>query len=519
MLAGVCGIDFALLVVAADDGIMPQTLRASADTRSAPRAAAPRSSPRSIAEPARVDPVAAKRGGAARGNRTQEAPVLPSPPTGEGVSDLRNCSRAKRRARGAPEHRSSFRLAIDRAFTIAGSGTVVTGTVFQRRGQARRPAHDFANRSAVRVRGIQIQGKAARSATAGQRLRLNPPAPIWTVRRGDWVLAEAIHGPRSVSTRASPCSPEAQPLRHWTPVHLHLGTADVTARIAMQPWRPVAPGSARRQLVLDKPIGALHGDRFILRDQSATAHPRRRHGARSLAAGAGPPPAGTAYQRLYIDEEREPAAALSELISGDPGWVDLQRFAQMSNMTDEEASACWIAAGLKVASGPDRPFGFSVPVSCSSLSAPWKPWAPTTRRRRIVPASSPSGFGWPRQRAFRRRAVLPRGILAELLHDKAIKEADGPWLRLPGHSLRLTPADDLVANPAAAEGQSLPATARTRLRRDPLGARRGCAAIAAPPREDGRTGAGHAGSLLPAHDPGGGIADRIAAGSPARARR
>ncbi len=124
-------------------------------------------------------------------------------------------------------------------------------------------------------------------------------------------------------------------------------------------------GEATAQIVTDRPLGALHGDRFILRDQSAQ---RTIGGGRLLdpwppARGRRRPERLAALRAL---DKAAPAAALTELISGDPGWVELQRFAQMWNLTDEEASACWTAAGLKVAAGPDRPFGFSV-RRCSSL--------------------------------------------------------------------------------------------------------------------------------------------------------
>jgi selenocysteine-specific elongation factor len=135
----------------------------------------------------------------------------------------------------------------------------------------------------------------------------------------------------------------------------------------------------------------------------------------------------------------EPAAAMTELIAGEPGWVDLQSFAQMWNLTDEEASACWVAAGLKVATGPGRAFGLSA-RRCSSLCGA------VVETLGAYHKTTPDSAGLESERLrLATPARLPppvfSAILAELLHNKSV-EADGPWLRLPGHSLRLTPSDE-----------------------------------------------------------------------------
>jgi selenocysteine-specific elongation factor len=107
---------------------------------------------------------------------------------------------------------------------------------------------------------------------AGQRLALNVSGIEKSdARRGDWLVDEAIHAPTTrIDARMRVLASEPKSLAHWTPVHLHVGAEDVGARVVMLEGRSIEPGnSARVRLELDRPIGALHGDRFIVRDQSA----------------------------------------------------------------------------------------------------------------------------------------------------------------------------------------------------------------------------------------------------------
>ncbi|MBF3226080.1 selenocysteine-specific translation factor, partial [Pseudomonas aeruginosa] len=91
------------------------------------------------------------------------------------------------------------------------------------------------------------------------------------IQRGDWLLQAALHAPTTrvdIDFRLLP--DELRDFTHWTPVHLHLGTQDVTGRLALLEGEQLEPGHrAFAQLVLNAPIQALHGDRLVLRDQSA----------------------------------------------------------------------------------------------------------------------------------------------------------------------------------------------------------------------------------------------------------
>src|SRR5688572_29073566 len=172
MLAGVCGIDFALLVVAADDGIMPQTIEHLhiLDLLHVPRGAAVITKSDRV-DPERVREVEASVAALLETTQLAGSPVLPvSAVTGAGIDELRSLLLSE--ASGAAARFSEgqhFRYAIDRTFTISGSGTVVTGTVFNGSVRVGDKLVVSPAGTPVRVRGIQIHGKSAELAKAGER--------------------------------------------------------------------------------------------------------------------------------------------------------------------------------------------------------------------------------------------------------------------------------------------------------------------------------------------------------------
>jgi len=110
------------------------------------------------------------------------------------------------------------------------------------------------------------------SATAGQRCALHlAGVQLGEIQRGDWLLTPTLHAPsQRLDVNVQVLKGERHSLRHWTPIHVHLGTRDVTARVVLRRHSEIPPGECGdAQLIANSPMVALHGDRFILRDQSA----------------------------------------------------------------------------------------------------------------------------------------------------------------------------------------------------------------------------------------------------------
>ncbi|HET6493353.1 MAG TPA: selenocysteine-specific translation elongation factor [Burkholderiales bacterium] len=443
MLAGVCGIDFALLVVAADDGVMPQTMEHLhiLDLLNVGRGAAVITKIDRV-DDARVHEVSGNVKALLATTRLAAVPVLPvSAMTGTGVEQLHHLLATEAAAltvRRSSGHR--FRFAVDRAFTVAGSGTVVTGTVFD--GGVRTGDKLMLSPAGlpVRVRGVQIRGETATEAQAGQRCALNlSGAGLDAVRRGDWVLDEALHqATQRIDARITVLSAEPHGLEHWTPVHLHLATADVTARVAIRRGESIAPGSAAIvQLVLDKPLSALHGDRFILRDQS---------GSRTLGGGTVLDPFAPAGRRsgsarpaeLAALEEPSPAATLAVLAKIAVGGIDLARFEKTFNLTSEHARELYPAANI-VALGKESRTGIARHLHHKLREGVLADLDAFHRR-------TPQALG--KEIEVLRSELAPQlsaavftALLRELADERKL-EMSGSLARLPGHNATSNPEDD-----------------------------------------------------------------------------
>ena len=295
MISGATGIDFGLLLVAADDGVMPQTrehlavLSLLGLTRGAVAIT-------------KIDRVDAKRVEDVRseldvlltGTTFAGMPIVTvSTVSGEGIEPLRmllcRASRAISASNDSADDGGAFRLAIDRVFTLAGIGTVVTGTVHAghvRIGDelALVPANGGGHRA--RVRSIHSQNRVVDEARAGARCAIGLVGiPKEMITRGQWLVDPRVD---LVTDRLDATLTlwrgEAKPLRSGASVHVHVGTVEVMGSVAMLSVAgaveadELSPGqSALVQLVLRSPIGAWRGDRVVLRDASAS---------RTLAGGA-----------------------------------------------------------------------------------------------------------------------------------------------------------------------------------------------------------------------------------------
>lgn len=274
MVAGACGIDFALLVVAADDGVMPQT-------REHMTIVGLLGIERGAVALTKVDRVDDARRGEVKGEvRAWLADtVLASAPIFEvdatrgddvGVVALKAHLHEQALAWHGRRDDGLFRLAIDRVFTLPGAGTIVTGTVFAGCVHIDDTMVLAPLGEPVRVRGIHAQHRAATIGHAGERCALNLTGVAKDrIARGDWIVDARLADASTrldVELSVDADADSGLKLRHWMPLHVHLGTLH---RLAHAVLLDGGEHASRVQLVFDDPVCALPGDRFIVRNAQA----------------------------------------------------------------------------------------------------------------------------------------------------------------------------------------------------------------------------------------------------------
>jgi selenocysteine-specific elongation factor len=336
MLAGAAGVDYALLVVAADDGVMPQTREhlAILDLLGIEHGVVALTKIDRV-EPGRPAEVERDLLRLLADTTLAGMPVFPiSALSGQGIDALRTHLHEAAQAMPSTADEGDFRLAVDRSFTLKGTGTVVTGTVFAGRVAVGDELVVTPSGQPARLRGLHVMNQPAHTGRAGQRCALNLGGiGKDEIARGDWIVSPRLHAPTARFDVRLHLSPQAAAaLTHWAPVHLHLGAAHVMARVALLQGDKLTPGgSTLAQLVADQPLGVVNGDRFILRDAEA------RH---TIGGGTVLDPDAPARRRktplrlaeLAALETRDPAQRLARLLG--LGGVDLQKRGVQWNRDD-----------------------------------------------------------------------------------------------------------------------------------------------------------------------------------------
>jgi selenocysteine-specific elongation factor len=274
MLAGATGIDLLLLVVAADEGPMPQTrehlwiarlLGVERGVAAITKCDLVDADWRTLVTESVRDQVAVIMGAA-------DWPVVGvSAVKGEGLDALNAEIRDAARAVRARRDDDLFRLPVDRCFSVRGVGTVVTGTVWSGRIENGGEIRILPADRSARVRGIQVHGVDMQSARAGQRAALALAGVDRSqVRRGDVLTSDTVwRATRYVDARLELVPDSPSPVKHWQRVRFHLGTAETMARVVLDPQQPLRPGEGSAvQLRLEKPVVARCGDRFVVRSYS-----------------------------------------------------------------------------------------------------------------------------------------------------------------------------------------------------------------------------------------------------------
>ena len=446
MLAGATGIDYVLLVVAADDGPMPQTREHLAILHLLGLShGAVALTKTDLASAERVNSVTAEIQSLLQGTALANLPVFPvSSATGAGVAALEKYLREAMLNTPQRPPNGHFRLAVDRCFTLLGIGVVVTGTVFSGEVKLNDKLIVSPNGLPVRVRGIHAQNQAALSGRVGQRCALNLGGVEKSdIKRGDWIVAEGAHAPTACfDARLYLLAEEARPLKHWTPVHVHVGASDVAGRVALLEQNALEPGSsALAQLVLAEPVGALRGDRFIIRDQSAT---------HTLGGGAiidpFPPQRGRRKpQRLSILstlESATPETALSALLALIPLGLDLQKLALAWNLTAEEAHSFWEKAPMAKATVAGKLLAFATERWQQLQQYALDALAACQKRNPDQSGATPAEL----RKALAERLSQPllNAVLEALIAENKVAR-EGSAFRLPGHQSKLSAQDQALS--------------------------------------------------------------------------
>ncbi len=342
MLAGVTGIDYAMLIIAADDGPMPQTVEhlAILDLLGVSEGVVVLTKI-DRASDERLKDVREEIKTTLAGSCFENSDVLPvSTVTGDGVTAICEHLTTMSELLGDRIVEGNFRLAIDRSFTVPGAGLIVTGSVFSGKVSVGENLILSPQGTHVRVRGIHAQNKEAETGVAGQRCAVNITGGQLSrtdIHRGGWLLAKEVHSPvPRFDARLRVLSSEVRPLAHWTPVHVHVGAVEVPGRVAILENKIIESGKTGLvQIVLDRRIGALKGDNFIIRDQSA----QRTIGGGKIIDPFSPSRGRAKTERIKLLKamELDPVhVSLVELLVQSPLGLNLSNFIKAWNLTEDD---------------------------------------------------------------------------------------------------------------------------------------------------------------------------------------
>jgi selenocysteine-specific elongation factor len=425
MLAGVGGIDAALLVIAADEGVMPQTREhlAILDLLGISRAVIALTKTDAVGDADWLDLVREEIFQLTSGTRLENVPIVPvSAVTGEGLAQL--ISAISRMLERLPPHldRARPRLPIDRAFTMSGFGTVVTGTLADGSLYIGQDIEISPTGLAGRVRGMQTHKTAIDHAGPGRRLAVNISGiAVKDIRRGDVLCAPGTYQPtRLMDVRIRVLENASKPIKHNQTAKLFLGAAQREVRIRTLGAESVQAGEEGwLQFVLEEAIVAERGDRFILRrpspgetlggGQVIEAHPARRHRRHDQSV----------IERLEAAWHGAPSDLLVQALD-QLGPVELVQAANRAGLSLQQAEAAqeecekqgliWSMDPLAMAGGG------------LWMSAGW--WSGFCQRMQDMLAAhhrqNPLQLGMPRQEAIARLGIDPR--LFSALLDRLIAE-------------------------------------------------------------------------------------------------
>ncbi len=457
MLAGVGGIDAALFVIAADEGVMPQTREhlAILDLLRIPGGVVALTKTDLIDDPDWLELVQAEVSEVLQGTILEGAPVIPvSARTGQGLGELVTALQEVLARTPPRPDRGRPRLWIDRVFTIGGFGTVVTGTLVDGHLEVGQEVEILPRGLKARVRGLQTHKTKIQRAVPGSRVAINLTGVAkQELARGDLVTVPGWLRPTTLADARLDVLPDAPfPLKHNAQVKFFCGSAETVARLRLLGTEILEPGqSGWVQLELDDPLPLVRGDRFIIRVPSP-----------AVTVGGGDvvdPHPGRKHRRF----RPEVLARLETLARGTPAEVLLQSLERRGPQTVRdllESSGLGEDARpalMELLSSGDVLIldAFPDPAPTRLVAArAW--WSATTARMQeelaAYHARYPLRPGMGREGLRSALRLEPRvfnGLMARAAAEGLVAD-EAATVRLPHHEVRLSPqqqqaVDDLLA--------------------------------------------------------------------------
>jgi len=459
MLAGIGGIDAALFVVAADESVMPQTREhlAILDLLQVGSGVVALTKVDLVDDPDWLDLVESELGEVLLGTVLEDAPVVRvSARTGEGLDDLLNALEATLAQQPERVDFGRPRLPIDRVFSIAGFGTVVTGTLSDGQLQIGEDVELLPGRLRGRVRGLQTHQQKETVAVPGSRTAVNVSGlTLEAIRRGDVLTHPGTYSPTRRLDVSFRMLPEAtHPLKHNSEVKLFIGAAELVARVRLIASEELAPGSEGwLQIETTQPAVAVRGDRYILRRPSP---------GETLGGGRILDPAPGKRHKRFADSVRERFEALSR---GKPDEILLQALQAVVTGTFNEVvtRSRLDAESVQAAMDELNEAGLMVNLEGETGEPPKKNDLVISRGNLERLETSAFKYVSEYHQAYPLRVGLPREelrsrlrgnlagvapavqgrvynlILQRLLTAGTLAES-GPLIRLPGHQIRFSPA-------------------------------------------------------------------------------
>jgi len=338
MVAGVASDQYALLVIAADDGPMPQS-REHLDIL---RLIGINKGVIALTKTDRVDAARLEQCKQEIANLVADSfleqanVIATSIEQPDSITQLLQHLQTQAANEQAQQQEASFRLAVDRTFLVKGAGLVVTGTVHSGSVSEEATLYHFPSGKTLRVRGIRAQDQAVTTAKTGDRCALNLTGiELDEVKRGDWVTAEPSPAYREITGELTVLESFPRPVKHWTPVHIYHATSHSTGRIALLSEQRIHPGeTAMIDLLCDTPLAVHHGDQLVIRDQSLDV---TLGGLRVIHANTEQTERRRNQQRRSLLEQldsHDHAATLQALLQQAP--VDPENFRQVRHLSETQ---------------------------------------------------------------------------------------------------------------------------------------------------------------------------------------